>query len=176
MATFTDPRADAAEAAEAVRGLAHALRADDQPDDIYDVLGELLLLTRRLTDVSGQLAAKLEHHRPLATDDRGNTAAGSAAVNDAVQRLAQAATHLDQAETSMNLASEAAARIAWQATPPASSATRYVGIVFLQGEEADRALGMIDLRGPESAIDHLTGYDVGSETVDAALENGYVYD
>ncbi|WP_448233149.1 hypothetical protein [Microbacterium lacticum] len=171
MATFTDPRADAAEAAEAVRGLAHALRADDQPRDLYDVLGEVLLLTRRLTDVSGQLAARLERHRPLAADDDGNRENGASAVDEAVQRLAQATAHIDLAETAIGQASEAASRIAWKTT-----ATRYVGVVFLQGEDADRVLDTIDQHGPDEAVDHLTGYDFGDETDGAALENGDVHE
>lgn len=55
-------------------------------------------------------------------------------------------------------------------------ARRWVSIVFLQGDEADKVLDIIDHDGTDAAIDHLAGYDFGEETTQAALENGYVYD
>ena len=54
--------------------------------------------------------------------------------------------------------------------------TRWMSVVFLQGEEADAVLDMIDRIGPEAAIRHLSQWDYGNETRDAALVNGYVYD
>ena len=53
---------------------------------------------------------------------------------------------------------------------------RWIGVVFLQGDEADAELGMIDLRGAIAAIKQLQQWDYGDETIDAALTNGYVYD
>ena len=53
---------------------------------------------------------------------------------------------------------------------------RWISVVFLQGDEADAVLGMIDLRGAIAAINHLQQWDYGDETIDAALTNGYVYD
>ena len=41
MPTFTDPTADADEAREAVRGLAHATRSIDDPSAVYPVLGAI---------------------------------------------------------------------------------------------------------------------------------------
>lgn len=68
-------------------------------------------------------------------------------------------------------------------TTPASSDSvappveqRWMSIVFMQGEEADAALGMIDKIGAEAATQHLSQWDFGDETRDAALVNGYVYD
>ncbi|WP_448232434.1 hypothetical protein [Microbacterium lacticum] len=55
-------------------------------------------------------------------------------------------------------------------------ARRWVSVVFLQGDEADTVLDIIDHDGTDAAIDHLAGYDFGEETTQAALENGYVYD
>lgn len=54
--------------------------------------------------------------------------------------------------------------------------TRWISVVFLQGEEADGLLGVIDREGPISAIYCLRGYDHGDATIEAALANGYVYD
>src|SRR5690606_5865420 len=59
---------------------------------------------------------------------------------------------------------------------PDTTDRRWVSVVFLQGEDADRVLDIIDRDGTDAAIDHLTGYDFGEETTQAALENGYVYD
>lgn len=53
---------------------------------------------------------------------------------------------------------------------------RWVSVVFLQGNEADQVLDIIDRDGADAAIEHLAGYDFGEETTQAALENGYVYD
>ena len=41
MPTFFDSTADAAEASEALRGLAHASRGFDQPAEMYGVIGDL---------------------------------------------------------------------------------------------------------------------------------------
>jgi hypothetical protein len=54
--------------------------------------------------------------------------------------------------------------------------TRWVSVVFLQGEEADELLGLIDREGPISAIYRLQTFDHGDETVESALNDGYVYD
>lgn len=53
---------------------------------------------------------------------------------------------------------------------------RWISVVFLQGEEADQVLDVIDRDGTTAAIEHLKGWDYGKETTQAALENGYVYD
>lgn len=53
---------------------------------------------------------------------------------------------------------------------------RWMSIVFVQGEQADAVLDMIDRNGPETAIHHLSQWDYGAETRDAALVNAYVYD
>ena len=51
MATFVDPIADAAEAYEGLRGLAHATRAFEDPADTYRVLGEVSGSVRLLRQV-----------------------------------------------------------------------------------------------------------------------------
>lgn len=61
------------------------------------------------------------------------------------------------------------------ATEP-RAARRWISVVFLQGDEADKALDLIDSAGTDAAIAHMAGYDYGEETTQAALENGYVYD
>ncbi len=59
---------------------------------------------------------------------------------------------------------------------PAQVGRRWFNVAFLQGEEADAVLDLIDRDGTEAAIAHLSGYDYGEETTQAALDNGYVYD
>ena len=55
MPTFYDPGADAGEASEALRGLAHASRNFENPQDLYGVLGDLLSGVRSLRQVLDQL-------------------------------------------------------------------------------------------------------------------------
>ena len=54
--------------------------------------------------------------------------------------------------------------------------TRWISVIFLQGEEAEDLLSLIDHEGPISAIYQLREFDHGDETLEAALVNGYVYD
>jgi len=58
-------------------------------------------------------------------------------------------------------------------TPPDS---RWISVIFLQGEHAEDILGMIDRSGPVMARQFLRQWDYGDETTEAALTNGYVYD
>jgi len=59
---------------------------------------------------------------------------------------------------------------------PREPEDRWIGVAFLQGEDADAVLTLIDRDGPLAAIEHLRHWDFGDETTDAALVNGYVYD
>ena len=65
MPTLTDPLADAAESAAALRGLAHATR-DMPPTSTYPVLGELIAGTRSLRQVLDQLTRSLVDAHELA--------------------------------------------------------------------------------------------------------------
>ncbi|UOQ89176.1 hypothetical protein MUN74_18255 [Agromyces endophyticus] len=56
------------------------------------------------------------------------------------------------------------------------ASTRWISIAFLQGEDAEEFLELIDEEGPISAIYRLSERDLGDESVEAALANGYVYD
>lgn len=177
MPTFTDPVGDAEEAYEAMRALAHASRTFDQPEDMYGVLGDLLGSVRSLEQVLTQIATAHENMRDRAADDAGDRAAG---VRDALAtagELRQAATLIGEAERRLDAASAAAGRIAWHPTTELQEdAGRVINVVFLQGGEADRLLDLIDQGGADAVVQELAGYDYGDETVDAALENGYVYD
>lgn len=84
------------------------------------------------------------------------------------------ATEASEALRGLAHANGTSARIAWRPAP--SVPARWVGIVFLQGQDADAVLMIIDRDGTDAAIEHLAGFDIGAETTQAAFINGYVYD
>ncbi len=176
MPTFNSPTADAAEASEALRGLAHASRVLENPADTYPVLGDLLAGVRSLRQVLDQLATAHARNQVRAYDDAGNQGAGASHALAAASELRQAAVLLDGVHDRVDTAMGASGRIAWRPAPSEAGPARWVGIVFLQGQDADEVLGLIDSEGPEAAISHLAGFDIGEETTQAALINGYVYD
>ncbi len=176
MPTFTDPVADAADVYEAMRALAHASRVFDQPENMYGVLGDLLGSLRSLEQVLTQLATAHENMRDRAADDTGDHIAGTRDALATAGELRQAATLIGEAERRLDAASAAAGRIDWRPTAEMPEVGRVINVVFLQGGEADRLLDLIDRGDTDTAIQELAGYDDGDETVDAALENGYVYD
>lgn len=303
MPTFDDPRADAAEASAALRGLAHATRAFENPADTYPVIGDLLAGVRSLRQALYQLGNAHIGSRDQAYDDSGNHTAGSLSAVAAADELHQAGVLLASVERHLDAASQHSGRIAWhpteivrttaqagpltltvwpdeplgehqryayrvenpqtgeavegrdlftgagapldpdqalrelatylsaagearqyaldnpgshpenerlfpawaaeaarmgadelslpaadapedasqvdqsgQAERRTSEAPRWLSVVFLQGEEADAVLDLIDQQGTDAAIEHLADFDHGEETTQAALENGYVYD
>lgn len=306
MPTLDDPQADAAEASAALRGLAHATRAFENPADTYPVIGDLLAGVRSLRQTLYQLGNAHISNRDRAYDDSGNHTAGSLAAVAAADELHQAGVLLASVERHLDAASQHSGRIAWHRTESArttaqagtltltvwpdeplgehqryayrienaqtgeavegrdlftgagvpdgtvdadralrelaiylsaagearqyaldnpgshpeneglfpswaaeaarldadelsllaadapedgpqpaqveqaehqpSAAPRWLSVVFLQGEEADVVLDLIDQQGTDAAIEHLAGFDYGEETTQAALENGYVYD
>jgi len=183
MPTFNDPLADAAEASEALRGLAHASRTLDNPADTYAVFGDVISGVRSLRQVLDQLADAHLTHRERAHDDAGNHAAGAGSALTAADELHQAGTLLDQVHDRLDAAFGHSGKIAWHPEPALEQASlsepaarRWVSVVFLQGEDADEVLDLIDRDGTDAAIEHLKRFDYGDETTSAAMENGYVYD
>lgn len=176
MPIFDDAPADAAEMSEAMRGLAHGTRRVDQPEQMYPVLGDLLGSVRALEQVLGQLATAHDTLSNRATDDTGDGPAGRSDAAATATELRAAAVLISQAERHIDAGMGAAARIAWHSEPVPEVRREFINVVFLQGEEADQIIDIITLRGTDQAIEHLAGHDFGDETVEAALENGYVYD
>lgn len=176
MPTFNSPTADAAEASEALRGLAHATRAFEDPTDTYAVIGDLLAGVRSLRQVFDQLATAHTRNQVRAYDDAGNQGAGASHALTAAAALRQTAALLDGVHEQVDVAMGASGRIAWRPAPSDSALSRWVGIVFLQGQDADEVLAIIDRDGTDAAVEHLAGFDMGEETTQAALVNGYVYD
>ncbi|HEY9566264.1 MAG TPA: hypothetical protein VIR30_21085 [Nocardioides sp.] len=62
MPTFDNPAADASEAEQALRGLAHATRRIDDPTQIYGVLGSLSRVTASLSQALHQLGSYHDNH------------------------------------------------------------------------------------------------------------------
>lgn len=174
MPTFTDPARDAREAYEALRALAHASRTFEDPSDTYAVIGELLGGIRAMRQVFDQLAGAHLSRQDHVTDDAHDHTAGGAAALAAADELHQAATLLDQADDHLNAAFTHSGRIVWNPQDPLVQ--RWIGVVFLQGEEADRVLDLIDTQGVEAGIEHLSQWDYGAESTDAAMEGGDVHD
>jgi len=54
---------------------------------------------------------------------------------------------------------------------PAWPPGRYYTVIFLQDEEGHAVVDLLQEQGAQAAIDHLTQWDYGSETLDAALFN-----
>ncbi|WP_396954344.1 hypothetical protein [Nesterenkonia sp. CL21] len=137
MPTFHDPLADAAEASEALRGLAHASRVFDDPTDTYTVFGDLTAGLRSLRQVLDQLANAHLAHQGRAFDDHGNHATGAADALVAADELHQAGTLLDQAYDRLSAAFTHSGRIAWHPQPtPEQTAVRERIAAHLDGDPA----------------------------------------
>lgn len=117
MPTFRDPLTDAAEASEAMRGLAHASRVFDDPADTYTVFGDLTATMRSLRQVLDQLANTHLAHRDRAQHDDGDHLAGDRSALAAADELHRAGTLLDQAHDHLNTAFSHSGRIAWHPEP-----------------------------------------------------------
>lgn len=178
MPTFFDSTADAAEASEALRGLAHASRTFDQPAQMYGVIGDLSSGMRSLHQVLEQLADVHERKVAHAFNDDGDHAVGVRDALATADELRRSARLVDQAYDRLAEGFVAAGRIAWHPEPAVEEAvaSRWINVVFLQGDEADRPLRILGELGHVDAVDYLAQWDYGEETTQAALENGYVYD
>lgn len=177
MPTFTDSVADAGEASEALRALAHASRTFDHPEEMYGVLGDLLGGLRSLEQVLEQIANVHLKQRGRATNDAGSRAAGTRDALQTCAELRHTARRVGEAERLLNEAMSAASRIAWRPTTEVrETAGRFINVAFVQGEDACDSIRLIECGGVGKVALDLAGHDFGDETVDAALENGYVYD
>ena len=89
MPTFFDSTADAAEASEALRGLAHASRGFDQPAEMYGVIGDLSSGMRSLRQALDQIADVHERKAAHAFNDAGSHEAGVREALAAAEELRQ---------------------------------------------------------------------------------------
>ena len=120
MPTFSNPVQDATETRQAVRALAHASRAFADPEDTYQVVGELLGTLRSLEQVLEQVAAAHVLHQDKAFLDNGDREAGVDEAWAAANALRRAAELVQSAENAVDQASQHSSYIAWHPAPVAS--------------------------------------------------------
>ncbi|QPE03371.1 hypothetical protein IT882_08080 [Microbacterium schleiferi] len=120
MPTFSSPVQDATETRQAVRALAHASRAFTDPEDTYQVVGELLGTLRSLEQVLEQVAAAHVLHQDKAFLDNGDHEAGVDEAWAAANALRRAAELVRSAETAVDQASQHSSYIAWHPAPVAN--------------------------------------------------------
>ena len=54
--------------------------------------------------------------------------------------------------------------------------SKYLEVVFMQGDDASELFDLLDSHGWDALIDRLTDWDYGQKTEDAAVINGFIYD
>ncbi len=114
MPTYDNPAVDADEAAEALRGLAHASRNITDPSETYRVLGSLSTALASLQQSLDQLADWHDRNAERAATDDGARRAGRHEAVSAGVCLRDAADRVRQAHRSLNEAFSHNGRIAWQ--------------------------------------------------------------
>jgi hypothetical protein len=113
MATLSRPSADADEAHEALRGLAHATRSMDDPNEIYAVLGSLSQGLVSLEQALHQLGQR--HDEPASTKEwvTSDPRTGRAASYQVASELHRAAEIVHQVAAGLDRAQEIEATIAY---------------------------------------------------------------
>ena len=147
MPTFNDPTADAEEARQALRGLAHATIRIDDPDRLYGIVGELLGSARSFEQSLIQMAGASLTYQGRAAHDDGDRNLGAADAWAAADALRQAAQHASALESSLDQASGHLGRIAWQRPQ-----RQWVTVVLLQGDEAEQVLDLVDRGDLDDAL------------------------
>lgn len=54
--------------------------------------------------------------------------------------------------------------------------SKYLEVVFMQGDDAFELFDLLDSHGWDALIDRLTDWDYWQKTEDAAVINGFIYD
>jgi hypothetical protein len=111
--TFDDPATDAAEAQQALRGLAHATRTIDDPRNIYQVLGSLSHAAASLEQCLHQLADFHQHPTRRHGWLTGDRAAGRAAAHQVSWELHRAGEIVRHLGAAIDHAHEIEAGIAY---------------------------------------------------------------
>lgn len=106
MPTFEDPAADAAEAQQALRGLAHATRTIDDPRQIYAILGSLSAAAASLAQSLHQIAVFHDGPARKTAWATGSTQAGRAAAYQVSWELHRSGEILKQVAESLDQAHE----------------------------------------------------------------------
>lgn len=127
MPTFNNPTADAVEAREAIRGLAHATRSMKDPTEIYSVLGSLSQGLASLEQALHQLGDF--HDGPVRKRAwmTGDPRAGRAASSQVAWELHRAAEVVHQVAAGLDRAHEIEATIAYDVNEfPSLTAERHL--------------------------------------------------
>lgn len=122
MPSFEDPQADAEEMRQAARGLAHATRSINNPDDLYDVFGSVTYTFAALAQALNQIAAWHHTHADQAAHDNGDRAAGRADALEVTHRLRAATERLDGVIDEVMAAHSINGCIAWHPQPTPATA------------------------------------------------------
>ena len=151
MPSFSDPAADAEEMWQSARGLAHATRGIDRPEDVYDVFGAVTATLRALTQSLEQIPHWNLAHTERAQTDDGSFETGADHARAVAFFALGAASTLGQATDLVMMAHSAAGRIAWQPAPAVRDAlaTREVELT----EELDSDPGPHEPPRPGRALD-----------------------
>lgn len=172
MPTFNDPYADARETVGALRGLVTATGDIDDPAPLDALVEEMQTATQQMQQVLDNLGSAHQQLAGRATGG-GDPNEGRRLASEAATALRQASGHLRRVEINLEAASEQTGQIDWR---DEDIDHRWISVVFLQGEEAEPVLEIIDRQGTGAAVEFLAGWGMADETEEDALENGYVYD
>lgn len=121
MPTFEDAVADAAEAQQAIRGLAHAMQGMNDPSQGYPVLGSLTWGLASLEFALTQLARFYETTAHEQAEVHGDRDAGRASAQRVAEHLRASSEFVARAVESVTYAHNADSEISY--TPPAVAHT-----------------------------------------------------
>ena len=113
MPTSQDPIVDGEEARQALRALAAATRSLDDPEQTYDVTGNLVSGLKSLEQVLGQLSSAHTSAAASARTHDGDHWGGVEEAYAAANALQRASTLVARAGLAVDRASQHSGRIAW---------------------------------------------------------------
>ncbi|KQW42624.1 hypothetical protein ASC77_23440 [Nocardioides sp. Root1257] len=127
MPTFKDPVAAATEAREAIRGLAHATRAVEDPAAIYPVLGSISAALASLTQTLHQLGDAHDSPAIRRAWINGDSRADTASSYRVSWELHRAAEMVHQVAAAVDRAHEIEATIAYDQAPAHAADSPHAG-------------------------------------------------
>lgn len=157
----------------AITDLARTTTTIDDPAELHPLISGLRASLQTLVQITDQLAHAHMHHRGRARSAEGDVALGGREADDATWALVRARELLNAAEGALGVAAQSSGQVVWNST---DGMDRWVGVVHLQGADAQRVLDILEQAGAATAMRDLARWDLGDETTEAALINGYVYE
>lgn len=161
MPTFTDPAADADEAQQAVRGLAHASRVIDDPRSIYPMLGALSSAMTSLSQALHQIASFHDADAPNAQWVSEGSATARTFAYQVSWELHRAGEMMRQIADTIDHAHEAEGHIVYE-NRAAIGAAPYPSNQPSTCEP--RAIRLDDASSNGRGVDPAAGQQTGSET------------